>query len=304
MIHCWTMICSRDSDGAMKERGSEGGSVKGSRDAERQKESNGRGEMQRKAGSVKGQERGKDESRTGSERSVVKLCVGGTYYAATWETLAQFPDSVPARLARGEEVPGAGLPDMGDGVMFIEADGMLFRHVLSFLRAATPAAANALVLPEGFHEAEALSRDADQLRLPALRAALIQRFGDSLARPPVSFLELCDRTDSGQGVRVFCTVPRFLDKLKARVVSISKSRLERFPPECILSTSALLFRHVARAESGAKLLLKDDSLFICPLESLKHEFAVLALREGFQLHTALDRTGIPLAQYDALHFFK
>jgi len=63
-----------------------------------------------------------------SER--VKLDVGGRHYSSTFQTLTAVPDSLLAKIVRGE-VPAE---RSSDGRIFIDRDGRHFRHILNFLR--------------------------------------------------------------------------------------------------------------------------------------------------------------------------
>jgi hypothetical protein len=60
----------------------------------------------------------------------IKLDVGGRNYSSTFQTLTSVPDSLLAKIVRGE-VPSERTPD---GRIFIDRDGRHFRHILNFLR--------------------------------------------------------------------------------------------------------------------------------------------------------------------------
>jgi len=59
----------------------------------------------------------------------IKLDVGGHHYSSTVQTLTAVPDSLLAKIVRGE-VPA----EISDGRIFIDRDGRHFRHILNFLR--------------------------------------------------------------------------------------------------------------------------------------------------------------------------
>jgi len=63
-------------------------------------------------------------------RQRVKLDVGGIHYSSTFESLTTIPDSLLAKIVRGE------VPTERDqhGRIFIDRDGKHFRHILNFLR--------------------------------------------------------------------------------------------------------------------------------------------------------------------------
>jgi len=60
----------------------------------------------------------------------VKLDVGGKHYSSTVQTLTAIPDSLLAKIVRGEVPAERG----SDGRIFIDRDGKNFRHILNFLR--------------------------------------------------------------------------------------------------------------------------------------------------------------------------
>jgi hypothetical protein len=63
-------------------------------------------------------------------RERVKLDVGGRNYSSSMETLTAVPDSLLAKIVRGDVPCERG----NDGRIFIDRDGRHFRHILNFLR--------------------------------------------------------------------------------------------------------------------------------------------------------------------------
>jgi hypothetical protein len=61
---------------------------------------------------------------------IVNLNVGGVRYTTSLETLGRFPDTVIGCMFSGRHA----LPKGEDGYIFIDRDGMHFRHILNFLR--------------------------------------------------------------------------------------------------------------------------------------------------------------------------
>jgi len=60
----------------------------------------------------------------------VKLDVGGRHYSSTFQTLTAVPDSLLAKVVRGDVPSERG----SDGRIFVDRDGRHFRYILNFLR--------------------------------------------------------------------------------------------------------------------------------------------------------------------------
>ncbi|XP_028846623.1 BTB/POZ domain-containing protein KCTD4 [Denticeps clupeoides] len=225
----------------------------------------------------------------------VTINVGGYLYAAQRHTLVKHPGSLLEEMASGKR-PVQHVDSMGNA--FIDRDGPVFRHVLNFLRLGE------LVLPDDFKEIGLLRREAEFYRLPELAEAA-QEWEQQLAsqREP-AFLEVTDSHDRSHGLKVYCSEPSFIEKVKARLVQISKSRLDGFPEEFEVSSNVIQFRHFIKSEMGSRLVLKEDSTFLCTLECLKLETVMLALKGGFRLLTSLDSSRGSVVQCEALHFVK
>ncbi|KAM6970777.1 BTB/POZ domain-containing protein KCTD4 [Aplochiton taeniatus] len=225
----------------------------------------------------------------------VTLNVGGFLYAAHRSTLARHQGSMLEELASGKK-PVQHSDSMGNP--FIDRDGPVFRHVLNFLRTGE------LQLPDDFREGGLLRREAAFYRLDALAAAVADWEAQRTLRREPAFLEVTDSHERSQGLKVYCSDPGFIDKVKGRLVQISKSRLDGFPEEFEVSSNVIQFRHFVKSEPGSRLVLKQDSTFLCTLESLKLETVMLALRSDFKLITSLDSSKGSVVVAEALHFVK
>uniref|UniRef100_A0A4W5RRC5 Potassium channel tetramerization domain containing 4 n=1 Tax=Hucho hucho TaxID=62062 RepID=A0A4W5RRC5_9TELE len=167
--------------------------------------------------------------------STITLNVGGFLYAAHRTTLSRHQGSVLEELASGKKTVQH-TDSMGNP--FIDRDGPVFRHILNFLRTGD------LQLPDDFREVGLLRREAEFYRLSRLVEAILE----------------------SQGFKVYCSDPTFIDKVKSRLVQISKSRLDGFPEEFEVSSNVIQFRHFIKSEPGSRLVLKQDSTFVCTLE--------------------------------------
>ncbi|XP_035248891.1 BTB/POZ domain-containing protein KCTD4-like [Anguilla anguilla] len=225
----------------------------------------------------------------------VALNVGGYLYAAQRQTLVRHPGSLLEELASGKK-PVQHVDAAGN--IFIDRDGPVFRHVLNFLRLGE------LVLPEDFREAELLRREAEFYRLADLAQAAREWERRRRARQEPAFLEVTENHERSQGLRLYCSDATFIEKVKARLVQVSKSRLDGFPEEFEVSSNVIQFRHFIKSEMGSRLVLKEDNTFVCTLESLKLETVLLALRGGYRLLTSLDSNRGSVVQCESLHFVK
>ncbi|XP_062313050.1 BTB/POZ domain-containing protein KCTD4 [Osmerus eperlanus] len=225
----------------------------------------------------------------------ITLNVGGFLYAAHRTTLTRHHGSVLDELASGKKAVQH-TDSMGNP--FIDRDGPVFRHILNFLRTGD------LQLPDDFREAGLLRREAEFYRLSELVEAVAEWEGQRAAQREPAFLEVTDSHERSQGLKVYCSDPAFIEKVKGRLVQISKSRLDGFPEEFEVSSNVIQFRHFIKSEPGSRLVLKQDSTFLCTLECLKLETVMLALRGGFRLITSLDSSKGSVVVAEALHFVK
>ncbi|XP_040281368.1 BTB/POZ domain-containing protein KCTD4 [Bufo bufo] len=235
------------------------------------------------------------EQSTNCKTALVTLNVGGYLYITQRQTLSKFPDSYLEGVVNRRIF----CPIDADGHYFIDRDGLLFRHVLNFLRNGE------LLLPEGFQENHLLAQEADFFKLKALSEAVKARWEkEKQAARETTFLEITDNHDRSQGLRIFCNAPDFISKMKARIVLVSKSRLDGFPEEFCISSNVIQFKYFIKSENGTRLVLKEDNTFVCTLETLKFEAIMMALKCGFRLLTSLDCSKGSIVQSDALHFIK
>jgi hypothetical protein len=103
---------------------------------------------------------------------IVELNVGGSLYTTTRTTLTSCPNSMLGRLLDGS------LPAACDqhGRVFIDRDGLLFRHVLNFLRD------KQLSLPENFADYVQLQSEADFYGIEEMLNILNLMFHDKIKR--------------------------------------------------------------------------------------------------------------------------
>nr|XP_033805312.1 BTB/POZ domain-containing protein KCTD4 [Geotrypetes seraphini] len=235
------------------------------------------------------------ETSMNCKTSLITLNVGGYLYITQKQTLTKYPDSFLEGVVNGK----IHSPIDADGHYFIDRDGLLFRHILNFLRNGE------LLLPEGFRENQLLAQEADFFQLKALADAMKARWEkEQQAARETTFLEITDNHDRSQGLRIFCNAPDFITKIKSRIILVSKSRLDGFPEEFSISSNVIQFKYLIKSENGTRLVLKEDNTFICTLETLKFEAIMMALKCGFRLLTSLDCSKGSIVHSDALHFIK
>ncbi|KAM3861813.1 BTB/POZ domain-containing protein KCTD4 [Diretmus argenteus] len=225
----------------------------------------------------------------------ITLNVGGFLYAAHRTTLVKHQGSFLEEMASGKK-PVQQTDSMGNP--FIDRDGPVFRHVLNYLRTGD------LQLPDDFREVGLLRREAEFYRLSELVEAIIEWEGQRAAQREPAFLEVTDSHERSHGLKVYCSDPTFIEKVKDRLLHISKSRLDEFPDEFEVSSNVIQFRHFIKSEPGSRLVLKADSTFLCTLDCLKLETVMLALRAGYKLITSLDSSKGSVVAAEALHFVK
>ncbi|XP_049709378.1 BTB/POZ domain-containing protein KCTD4 [Elephas maximus indicus] len=227
--------------------------------------------------------------------TLTTLNVGGYLYITQKQTLTKYPDTFLEGIVNGKIL----CPFDADGHYFIDRDGLLFRHVLNFLRNGE------LLLPEGFRENQLLAQEAEFFQLKGLAEEVKSRWEKEQLTPrETTFLEITDNHDRSQGLRIFCNAPDFISKIKSRIVLVSKSRLDGFPEEFSISSNIIQFKYFIKSENGTRLVLKEDNTFVCTLETLKFEAIMMALKCGFRLLTSLDCSKGSIVHSDALHFIK
>ncbi|KAK6486805.1 BTB/POZ domain-containing protein KCTD4-like [Huso huso] len=226
---------------------------------------------------------------------MVTLNIGGCLYITQKQTLSKYPGSFLEEVANRKR---QGVPIDSKGNPFIDRDGPLFRHILNFLRTGE------LILPEGFQECGLLVREAEFYGLERLAEAIKEHERTRGSSAETTFLEVIDSHERSQGLKVFCSDPDFIERLKGRIVQVSKSRLDGFPEEFAISSNAIQFRHFIKSETGTRLVLKEDNTFVCTLETLKFETVMMAFRRGFRLITSLDSSKGSIVHCEGLHFIK
>ena len=101
---------------------------------------------------------------TGEWNRIVHVNVGGVTYSCQRKTFQAYQkESVLCKMILEDAAPRA-----EDGCYVLDRDGLLFRHVLNFLRTSR------LVVPDRFDEWDLLLEDAKAYGLPALEEAVAQ----------------------------------------------------------------------------------------------------------------------------------
>lgn len=150
---------------------------------------------------------------------LVKLNVGGVLYTTTKATLSRFPSSMLGAMFNGS------FPTTRDenGAFFIDRDGLLFQHVLNFLRSSQ------LALPEGFLLIDQLSVEADFYQVEPLIQAItdFKRRKQQQSRQTGCLLEVIEvRTGST------ATMPTNNSRVKT-IVSGRSDVISHLPPQFI-----------------------------------------------------------------------
>ena len=113
--------------------------------------------------------------------TLMTLNVGGYLYITQKQTLTKYPDTFLEGIVNGKIL----CPFDADGHYFIDRDGLLFRHVLNFLRNGE------LLLPEGFRENQLLAQEAEFFQLKGLAEEVKSRWEKEQLTPrETTFLEI------------------------------------------------------------------------------------------------------------------
>ncbi|ETN74597.1 K+ channel tetramerization domain protein [Necator americanus] len=98
---------------------------------------------------------------------VIELNVGGTHYSTTRQTLMKEPETLLFRIANSSSSLPKGVIRLDNNKYFIDRDGVLFSHILNYLRT------EKLILPDGFKETSRLRDEIEYYEVEKLREALI-----------------------------------------------------------------------------------------------------------------------------------
>lgn len=113
---------------------------------------------------------------------VIELNVGGTHYSTIRTTLLKEPDTLLYKIANSLSTLPKGVIRLDDNKYFIDRDGLLFSHILNYLRS------DKLILPDGFTEAARLRDEIEFYEIDKLRSLLAPRLTalDASLRPKLS----------------------------------------------------------------------------------------------------------------------
>ncbi|XP_054841883.1 potassium channel regulatory protein [Eublepharis macularius] len=140
-----------------------------------------------------------------SNQNVVTLNVGGLKFTTWPSTLQQFPESRLARMLNGSDREFR----LVNGQFFVDRDGVLFGHILDFLRTLQ------LSLPSDFTDYQRLQREANFYELHSLADLLSQ---ESLLKPKMEILEIRFLLQETQAFfRVFGSCSATIDVLAGRI---------------------------------------------------------------------------------------
>ena len=116
---------------------------------------------------------------------VITLNVGGQLYTTSRATLTKFPDSMFSVIFSGRFEPTTSRVTRDkDGNYFIDRDGVLFRHVLNFMRMSV------LRLPDDFKEFDTLMDEAEFYKLHGMIEALRNRSSPPVERPKPEYVKI------------------------------------------------------------------------------------------------------------------
>ncbi|WKX94399.1 hypothetical protein Q1695_011561 [Nippostrongylus brasiliensis] len=94
---------------------------------------------------------------------VIELNVGGTHYCTTRHTLTKDPDTLLYKIVCCSSSLPKGVVRLEDNKYFIDRDGLLFSHILNYLRT------DKLLLPDGFTESARLKDEIEFYEIEKLR---------------------------------------------------------------------------------------------------------------------------------------
>ncbi|XP_066305221.1 BTB/POZ domain-containing protein KCTD19-like [Branchiostoma lanceolatum] len=200
---------------------------------------------------------------------IVYLNVGGHFYTTTIGTLARYPDSKLGKEFRDEVRQNTYdtydcLPVLWDdrGRFFIDRDGMVFRHVLNFLRLGE------LVVPDGFRELRLLEKEAEFYKIKGLIRAVRVTMGkdpggdehNAYGYDPWSIADSVVSLNVGGHIYTTArsTLTRYPDSMLGAMFGGDLRTLQDDQGRYFIDRNGRLFEHVLNFLRTSQLVLPED----------------------------------------------
>ncbi|XP_019616694.1 PREDICTED: BTB/POZ domain-containing protein KCTD19-like [Branchiostoma belcheri] len=236
----------------------------------------------------------KQTRKMSNPNDIVSLNVGGHIYTTTRATLMAGSQSMLSRMVsqgpRGRaQTRGAEPLRDPQGRYFIDRDGVVFRHVLNFLRIGK------LVLPEGFKELDLLEKEAEFYEIEELIEALRIMMGkdrpeDYYYDDDVEMSTSSDVVTLDVGGHVYrttmTTLTRYPDSMLGAMFGGDFDALRDDQGRYFIDRDGTLFRHVLNFLRTGQLVLPEDFKELPLLEMEADFYQIQPLIEALKTYKA------------------